>query len=417
VRVLILGNGAREHALAWKFSQSALIAGLYVAPGNAGTAERATNLPEVNPLKSKDVIDACRTYKIDLVFVGPEDPLSAGIVDALAAEKIAAIGPHREAAQLESSKAFSKKFMIRNGVPTAEYREFASFDEFEKYHKKNKKRIVLKKSGLAAGKGVLESEDREEQLAFAESVLSNDVLVAEEFLEGFETSIFAICDGKDYVLLPACMDYKKAGEGNTGPNTGGMGSICPLPILDGKALERIRTEIVDPTFEGLRKENLLYRGVLYFGLMATSAGPKVLEYNVRFGDPETQTLLPLVTSDFGNLWDAVNAGKLASFPLGVSDKAALGVVVASPGYPGKYSKKLTVEIKDRPDDRNLLVFHAATIRNEEGRLLTNGGRCFTVVGIGKDLFEAASKAYGGVGCVRFRGAWYRKDIGKGIIED
>ena len=207
--------------------------------------------------------------------------------------------------------------------------------------------------------------------------------MAEEFLEGFETSVFAILDGSGFLLLPPCMDYKKANEGNTGPNTGGMGSICPVPLLDAKAQERIRKEVVEPTIEGLRKDNLFYKGILYFGLMMTPSGPKVLEYNVRFGDPETQSLLPLMTSDFCSLWDAVCAGKVSTFQLGLSDKAALGVVVASPGYPGKYPKRLVVEIKDRPEDKNLLIFHAARRGGTTARSSPAEGDALPLSGSGK----------------------------------
>ncbi len=417
MRVLILGGGGREHALAWKFSASTRICGLFVAPGNAGTAEIATNLPRVNPLKKASVIQACREHRIDLVFVGPEEPLAAGIVDALSAEGIAAVGPGRDAARLETSKAFSKSFMVRNGVPTAEHREFSDFDAFQKFLKKNRKRVVLKKSGLAGGKGVLDTAARDEMLDFAGKTLREDILVVEEFLDGFETSIFAVSDGKNYRLLLPCMDFKKAGEGDTGPNTGGLGAVCPLPWLDPEMQRKILSDIVEPTFSGMRKENLMYTGVLYFGLMITEEGPKVLEYNVRFGDPETQALLPLITSDFGNLWDAAAAGTLDSFPLSFSDSASLGVVIAARGYPGKYSRRLKVKITPRPEEKNLHVFHAGTLRSRDGALLTGGGRCFTVVGVGKDIYKAAELAYSGTEDVRFHGAWFRRDIGKRFMTE
>jgi phosphoribosylamine--glycine ligase len=416
LKVLILGSGGREHALAWKFSQSTRISGLFVAPGNAGTGEVATNLPNVNPLKPLEVVAACRENKIDIVFVGPEDPLSAGVIDVLSAEGIPAIGPHKEAARLEGSKAFSKKFMIKHSIPTADYREFSDFSDFEKYIKKNKSPIVLKKSGLAAGKGVLESQNKIEQLSFAKEVLKHDLLVVEEFLEGFETSIFAVCDGKDHILLPPCMDFKKAGEGNTGLNTGGMGSISPVPYIDAKIHDAIIREVVEPTFKGLTTENLTYRGIVYFGLMITSTGPKVLEYNVRLGDPETQSLLPLITSDFGGLCDAVVSGTIAAFPLEISDRSALGVVIAAKGYPGKYPKGTPVRIKEGHLDKDILIFHAATVKDSDGTIRTNGGRCFTSVGLGKDIFHATAKAYEGTEYIDFKGSWYRKDIGKMIVE-
>ncbi|MDR3200257.1 MAG: phosphoribosylamine--glycine ligase, partial [Spirochaetales bacterium] len=305
MKVLILGSGAREHALVWKFSQSTRISGLFAAPGNAGTDELATNLADVDPLNAGAVVEACKANRITHVFIGPEEPLTLGVADALTDAGIAAIGAHREAARLEGSKAFSKAFMLRNAIPTAAYAEFTGYKEASRYIKNRTKKIVLKKSGLAAGKGVLESDNTHEMLRFAEKTLKDDALVIEEFLEGFETTIFAVCDGKNYILLPPCADFKKAGENDTGPNTGGMGSICPVPWLDAKIQERIRTETIEPTFAALRKENLMYKGILYFGLMLTQDGPKILEYNVRFGDPEIQALLPLISSDFGNLCDAV----------------------------------------------------------------------------------------------------------------
>ncbi|MDR2589030.1 MAG: phosphoribosylamine--glycine ligase, partial [Spirochaetales bacterium] len=277
--------------------------------------------------------------------------------------------------------------------------------------------IVLKKSGLAAGKGVLESQNVEEMTAFAKKVLKDDVLVIEEFLEGCEATIFAVLDGKNYLLLPPCMDFKKAGENDTGPNTGGMGSVCPVPWLDAAAKERILREAIEPTFEGLRREGLFYRGILYFGLMITPGGPKLLEYNVRFGDPETQSLLPLISSDFGNLCDAITTGSLDSFPLTVSERASVGVVVAAKGYPAAYRKGQPVRIAETPGEKDLEVFHTATYRDSEGILKTGGGRCFTVVGTGKDLFEAADRAYRGVKNVFFPGAWFRPDIGKKFLTE
>jgi len=412
VRVLILGNGAREHALTWKFSKSKRISALFVAPGNAGTGEIATNLPDVRPTSAEEVIQACRTQRVDLVFVGPEDPLAVGVVDALQKEKIPVIGPSAKSAQLEASKAFAKSFMMRNNVPTAEHWTFTSYPDLERFLKSTTKRVVLKKSGLAAGKGVVESGDLKELLQFARRTLQEDQLVVEEFLEGFETSIFVLCDGSSYRILPPCMDYKKAYDGNKGPNTGGMGSICPVPSVTASLMNRIQTEVVNPTMEGLGKEGLTYKGVLYLGLMITKEGPKVLEYNVRFGDPETQVLLPLLSNDMGNLAEAVVTGSLPQLPFDPPDKTAVGVVIAAPGYPGTYPKGLSVDLDIPKGTDCTLIFHAATQRDTKGNLQTNGGRCFTVVGLGKDIFEASAKAYEIVPRVRFEGAWYRKDIGK-----
>jgi phosphoribosylamine--glycine ligase len=412
-----LGGGAREHSLVWKFSQSTRISGLFAAPGNAGTDTLAANLPDVNPLDPAGVTAACKENGITHVFIGPEEPLTLGVADALRDAGIAVIGAHKEAARLEGSKAFSKAFMLRNNIPTAEYREFADFNTAAEYIKNSTKKIVLKKSGLAAGKGVLESDNKEEMLAFAEKMMKDDILVIEEFLEGFEATIFAVCDGKNYILLPPCADFKKAGENDTGPNTGGMGSICPVPWLDAKIQEQIRRESIEPTFEGLRRENLMYKGILYFGLMITKDGPKILEYNVRFGDPETQALLPLISSDFGNLCDAIVSGTLDTFPLEISDMDSLGVVIAAEGYPGSYEKNIPVTFAERCECKNIHIFHASTLRNTEGTVLTNGGRCFTVVATGKDLYEASERAYCGVKKVSFKGGWYRPDIGKRFMSE
>jgi phosphoribosylamine--glycine ligase len=390
---------------------------LFAAPGNAGTQDLATNLPDVDPLNAEAVVAACKENGITHVFIGPEEPLTLGVADALTEAGIAAIGAHREAAQLEGSKAFSKAFMARNSIPTAGYAQFTCFDEASRYIKNRRKKIVLKKSGLAGGKGVLESDNTAEMLGFAEKVLKDDALVIEEFLEGFEATVFAVCDGKTYILLPPCADFKKAGANDTGPNTGGMGSVCPVPWLDAKIQQRIRTETVEPTFAALKKENLMYKGILYFGLMITKDGPKVLEYNVRFGDPETQALLPLISSDFGNLCDAVTSGALESFPLEVSGKASLGVVIAAEGYPADYERQIPVQFTGKFDEKDIHLFHASTLRDGAGTVLTNGGRCFTVVAEGKDIYEAAERAYAGVKNVGFKGAWYRPDIGKRFMAE
>jgi phosphoribosylamine--glycine ligase len=389
---------------------------LFAAPGNAGTEALATNLA-LDPLMPDSVVAACEEHGITHVFIGPEEPLTLGIADALREAGIAAIGPHREAARLEGSKAFSKAFMRRNGIPTADYREFSDLGEAGAYIKNSTKKLVLKKSGLAAGKGVLESGDIQTMLRFAEQVMREDVLVAEEFLEGFETSVFAVCDGASYILLPPCADFKKAGENDTGPNTGGMGSICPVPWLDAKIQERIRHEVVEPTFAALRRENLMYKGILYFGLMITRDGPKILEYNVRFGDPETQALLPVISSDLGNLCDAIVSGTLDSFPLEVSGKSSLAIVIAAKGYPGSYEKGIPVRFAEKTDEKDCHVFHASTLRAGDRTVLTNGGRCFTVVATGKDIYEAAERAYAGVKNVNFQGGWYRPDIGKRFMTE
>lgn len=417
MKVLILGSGAREHALTWKFSQSRRISGLFIAPGNAGTEELGENLPKLRPADIDAVVAMCREKKIDFVFVGSEEPLAAGIVDRLSSEGIRSFGPNKQSTQLEASKAFAKGFMKRHGIPTAEASEFESEREFTAYMKSVTKRVVVKKSGLAAGKGVLDTEDREELIKFGKEVLAHDRLIVEEYLTGYELSVFVLTDGTHWVLLPVCSDFKKAQEGDGGKNTGGMGAVCPVPAVDARLLDTIRRTLIEPTISGMAEEGLSYKGVLYFGLINTADGPKLLEYNVRFGDPEAQVLLPLVESDLVNLMDAIWEGKLDQFPLRISDRSALGVVVASKGYPDAY--KTGVRVTSLPSFKGgeVLVFHASTKTDAAGHVVTGGGRCFTVVGLGTNLLNANVRAYEAAERIGFEGAWYRKDIGRKFFID
>lgn len=390
MKTLVIGSGAREHALAWALSRRTIAAvskgsrvpssreRVFCAPGNAGTEGIARNLA-IDPENPKAVVAACAELGVGLVIIGPEGPLAAGLVDALDASGIPAFGPTRKAASLESSKSFARAFSERHGVPCARTERFSSVASLDRYLDANSgKRIVLKKSGLAAGKGVLESEDRAELRSFGEAVLAADELLAEEYLVGRELSIFALCDGKGWTILPACADHKKAGSGDTGPNTGGMGAVCPVPYADEALMSRITREIVEPSFAGMIEEGLAYKGVLFFGVMATAEGPKLLEYNVRFGDPETQSLLPLLSSDLGELWTAVEGGGLASFKPAFSKGFACGVVVAAPGYPAHYPKGLAVDLDlvnaavsagqpeidtDGMPGAEALLFHSSTARD------------------------------------------------------
>lgn len=411
MKALVIGSGAREHSLVWKFSTSKRISGLYTLPGNAGTAELGENIPDIDSSDFSGVISACRDRKINLVFVGPEAPLAAGLADSIAEAGINAVSPLKEAALLESSKVFSKQFMNRHNIPTAEAREFSDYEQFESYIKNGSGIRVVKKNGLAAGKGVLESGKEPVLLDFGKSITENDTLLVEEYLRGFEISVFALYDGKHYLLFPPCADFKKAGRDDTGPNTGGMGAICPVPGLDSELLKTIEEQIIAPTFEGIRSENLPYKGFLYFGLMITESGPKLLEYNARLGDPEAQVLLPLINSDFGNLMDAVAEQSLDKFPLQIDDISAVGVVVASGGYPGPYTKGIEVEPLPESQHKKKYIFHASTKTNSAGEIITGGGRCFTAVGLHKEILEAQRIAYSLAEQVRFEGAWYREDIG------
>jgi phosphoribosylamine--glycine ligase len=416
---MVAGSGSREHAIAWKLAAGG--DAVYCAPGNAGTESLATNLA-IDPEDPAALVAAARELEIDLVVIGPEGPLAAGAVDALEAAGIPAFGPHRKAAALETSKSFARARSEAWGAPCARTARFSDRAALRRFVDESRgQRIVLKKSGLAAGKGVLESDDRSELLAFGESVLESDELLAEEFLVGRELSIFALCAGDEFIVLPACADHKKAGKGDSGPNTGGMGAVCPVPYADAATMARIEREIVAPTFRGMAAEGLGYRGVLFFGVMLTADGPKLLEYNVRFGDPETQSLLPLLETNLGELCMGTAKGALCFLRPRFSDRTACGVVVAAPGYPGKYPKGLPVELpveglgsaaargNAAPD---ALLFHASTTRAADGRVQTGGGRCFTAVGLGEDWPAARGRAYELAARARFEGAWFRPDIGE-----
>jgi phosphoribosylamine--glycine ligase len=419
MNVLVLGSGGREHALAWKLSQSRVVTRVFVGPGNAGTAEIAMNLSEVDPLDFDSIQKVCRWNAIDLVFVGAEAPLAEGVVDYLKEKGISAIGPGRVSAQLESSKVFSKAFMVRNGLPTAQAQEFSDGASFERFIRAAPAgRLVVKKSGLAAGKGVLESADKNELISFGRSILETDTLLVEEFLEGWEVSIFGLSDGWDFVILPPCTDFKKAHDGDTGPNTGGMGSICPVPWVTPELMQRIREEIVEPTYVSLYREGLHYAGVLYFGLMITSQGPKLLEFNVRFGDPETQVLMPMLGYDLGELFLAMKDRKLGRRDISTVEipGASLGVVIASRGYPSNAERGATVQPIQALPSGHSIIFHASTSIRADRNIRVGGGRCFTAVGTGVDLTHASKRAYAAANTVKFDGAWFRGDIGKKFID-
>jgi phosphoribosylamine--glycine ligase len=432
MRVMVVGSGAREHALAWALSRSTDYSSarpgkerIFCAPGNAGTEGVARNVA-IDPQDGEAVVRACQELGIGLVIVGPEGALAAGLVDALDSAGIRTFGPRRAAAMLESNKAYARSFAERYGIPCARTDRFKDREAFIRFlDQMHGQKLVLKKSGLASGKGVFESDSRESLRRFGESVLESDELLAEEFLVGKELSIFALCDLGDRLIFPACADHKKAGSGDSGPNTGGMGAVCPVPFADAALMKRIEREIIDPTFRGMDIENLNYRGVLFFGIMVTAQGPRLLEYNVRFGDPETQSLLPLLESNFLDLCAGTAGGRLCSLRPSSSDRIACGVVIAAPGYPGDYPKGLAVdlgkieaeteagipEIVSSVPRAEALLFHASTARDPDGRLRTTGGRCFTAVGLGETWEAARDSAYATAEAVKFEGAWYRPDIG------
>ena len=409
MRALVVGAGARENALVWALSRSPTVSHLYAGPGNAGTAQITHNLPDLDPLDPQAVLAECRKHAIDLALIGPEAPLAAGAVDVLDAAGIATFGATRAAARLESSKSFAKDFMARHGVPTASSHRVGDFETAARILRCSKRRLVVKRDGLADGKGVLDSADPDALVAFARDGLEAGPILLEEHMSGPELSAFVLLNGgarEDYLLLPYCADYKKQHEGEMGLNTGGMGSFTPVPWITDDLDRRIRTWIIDPTVEGMAEEGLSYRGVLYIGLMVTDDGPKVIEYNVRFGDPEAQALIPTLGTDLATLFEAVAAGRLPAAPR--QRGAAVVVVVASGGYPDRYETGFSVDLPAVDPERGL-IFHAGT-RTRDGRVVTGGGRCFSSVGLGPDLAVAADHAYELAERIRFHRGWYRRDI-------
>ncbi len=411
------GNGGREHALAWKLSRDSEKAELFCAPGNAGTAELGTNLP----IAAADV-DGLAAWaareRPDLTVVGPEAPLCAGLVDRLEEEGLRVFGPRREAARLEGSKAFAKEIMEAAGVPTARAARFGDPRAAVEYIRRERGAVVVKADGLAAGKGVTVCATPEEAVRAVEEAMvdrafgeaGNEILV-EECLEGEEASILALVDGERIVPLASSQDHKRAFDGDAGPNTGGMGAYSPAPVVTGALWPLIREEVFGRTVAELRRRGIAYRGVLYAGLMMTGGGPKVLEFNCRFGDPETQAVLPRLRTDLAPALAACAEGRLDASMVGWREEACVCVVVASGGYPGPYARGMAIEGLDEAGALDeVTVFHAGTKRDPDGRVLTDGGRVLGVTALGADLRAAVDRAYAAVGHIRFEGAHCRRDI-------
>ncbi len=422
MKILVIGSGGREHALVWKLRQSPRVTAVYCAPGNAGTGQIATNVSL--PINDHHgLIEFAKAEGIDLTVVGPDDALAAGIVDHFEHAGLRVFGPTQSAARLESSKVFAKEFMQRHGIPTAASGHFSSSAEAHRFCQQSNYPLVIKADGLALGKGVIIAQtpweaaqainDIMEKRAFGSA---GDRVVIEEFLTGQECSVHAVVDGENYVLFPAAQDHKQIYDGDKGPNTGGMGTFSPPDkLVTPEIVERIHKEIMAPFMAGLKKDGLRYRGLLFPGLMITASGPKVLEFNCRFGDPETQVLLPRLKGDLVELIEAALDGKLGSVcPEWVSE-AAVCVVMASGGYPQSYPKgKEITGIETAEALEGVTVFHAGTQLNE-GHLVTAGGRVLGVTALGADLAQAQAKAYEAVSKIHFEGATFRRDIGaKGL---
>jgi phosphoribosylamine---glycine ligase len=422
MNILLLGSGGREHAIAWKLQQSKHPHQLFIAPGNAGTATFGENIPvAVNDFEK--IKSACIHHQIEMVIVGPEEPLVKGIYDYLlddaATRHINVIGPSRNAAQLEGSKAFAKAFMMRHDIPTAAYREFSkeNYEEGIEYIRNHATPIVLKADGLAAGKGVLICENTVEALAEYELMLSHSKfgeagskVVIEEFLSGIEFSVFAITDGNSYQLLPVAKDYKRVGEGDTGLNTGGMGAVSPVPFVTPALMRKVEEQVVKPTINGLQQEALTYHGFVYFGLINVNGEPKVIEYNCRLGDPETEVVLPRLQNDLVDLFRAVATKTLHNITIETDARSAVTVVAVSGGYPGDYVKGHKIKGLTAANNDDTYAFVAGA-QLSNGQPVTSGGRVVAVTSMGDSIADAATASKQALIHIEFNDMYYRRDIG------
>lgn len=423
MNILLLGSGGREHAFAWKIQRSALCSRLFIAPGNAGTALCGENV-NIAVTDFEAIKNFCCSRNIDMVVVGPEDPLVMGIYDYFKKEvsllHIIIIGPSAAAAQLEGSKAFSKHFMRRHNIPTASYAEFTdtNFEEGLKYLQQHSQPIVLKADGLAAGKGVVICETAADAREVFTSMIkerqfgeASAKVVIEEFLQGIEVSVFVLTDGKDYKIIGHAKDYKRIGERDTGLNTGGMGCVSPVPFADNIFMQKVEKTIIAPTIKGIYEENLEYKGFIFFGLINVNDEPFVIEYNCRMGDPETEVILPKLKNDLVELFKAVHKGGLQDQQIKMDEKTCCTVMAVSGGYPGNYKKNIKISgLEDFQNSEDVLIFHAGT-KQSGGQVLTNGGRVLAVSSFGSDIKEAVNKSTEVLNKISFEGMYFRKDIG------
>ena len=423
MNILLIGSGGRENALAWKMAQSHQCDEIFIAPGNPGTAEFGTNLPiDINAFDA--LKKAAIEHQIEMIVVGPEEPLVKGIYDFFNDDPLTAhiniIGPSAKAAQLEGSKAFSKHFMQRHKIPTASYAEFTleNYEQGLSYISAHALPIVLKADGLAAGKGVIIATTHQEALTSFKEMLqdkqfgaASDKVVIEQFLEGIEVSVFALTDGTNYQIIGHAKDYKRIGEGDTGLNTGGMGCVSPVPFMDAAFMDKVNTQIVEPTIQGIQQEGLVYKGFVFFGLMNCKGEPYVIEYNCRLGDPETEVILPRLQTDLVSLLAAADNGTLEDVNIQYHDDAFATVMAVSGGYPGSYQKNFPIAgIEAAQQLPDCLVFQAGT-GFQDNAIVTNGGRVLTVTSKGTDLQDAVQKAQKALSHIQFEGMYFRKDIG------
>jgi phosphoribosylamine--glycine ligase len=426
MRILILGSGGREHALAWKISQSPLCETLFIAPGNAGTAQCGTNL-DIGLSDFKSIRQACIDKKIDLVIVGPEEPLVNGITDFLisspALKNIDVIGPGKNGAQLEGSKAFAKAFMMRHQIPTAAYKEFTidNYKEGVQYILQHSLPVVMKADGLAAGKGVVICASHIEAIAEFELMLhrakfgeAGKKVVVEQFMEGKEISVFVLMDGKNYVLFPEAKDYKRIGEKDTGPNTGGMGAISPVPFANPALMKKIEDKVIKPTVNGLLKEGLEYRGFIFFGLMIMHDEPYMIEYNCRMGDPETEVIMPRLKNDLVELLSLASKQNLDKLKIETDPRTVATIVAVSGGYPNEYKKGYEIKGLHDINPGDSILYHMGTTI-ENGKVVTSGGRVLCITSYGKSVFDAVEITKEEMQKVSFIGMGYRNDIGYEFI--
>lgn len=422
MNILLLGSGGREHALAWKIAQSKHCTNLFIAPGNAGTLQSGKNINiSVNDFEA--IKKFSLQNNIEMIVVGPEEPLVKGVYDFFTnddeTKNIILIGPSANGAQLEGSKAFSKKFMQRHNIPTAAYAEFTNenFEDGKKYIQQHSLPIVLKADGLAAGKGVIIAQTHDEALsAFEEMIVhhqfgdASNKVVIEEFLDGIELSVFVLTNAKDYKIIGHAKDYKRIGEGDTGLNTGGMGCVSPLPFVDDLFMQKINTQIIQPTINGLQAENIVYKGFIFFGLIKVNDEPFVIEYNCRMGDPETEVVIPRLKNDLVELFQSLHNNTLKNDVIYFDERACATIVAVSKGYPGEYEKNKPININVSDTLKDSFVFHAGT-KIIDGDIVTNGGRVLAVSSFGKDIASAVQLSKSVLSNIHFEGMYYRSDIG------